>query len=144
MTQIATVQRLLDGPKAEILVCRSSACGHDCASCGGCGPDSMTQVLAQADNPIGARVGDTVLLESESGRVLGLAALLYLVPFVFLFAGYFLASDLFGLGEGAGVAAGLVFLAAGIALNLVSDRRLRRQRSVSLRIVEVIKTCSDM
>ena len=144
MTQIATVQRLLDGQKAEIMVRRPSACGHDCASCGGCGPNSITQVIAVADNEAGARVGDTVRLESGSGRVLGLAALLYLVPLLLLFVGYFLAFGLLRLGEGASVAVGLLFLTAGFAVNLVTDRRLRKQRPVSLRIVEVMKTCSDM
>ena len=37
MTQIATVEKILRGGRAEISVPRKSACGHDCESCSGCG-----------------------------------------------------------------------------------------------------------
>ena len=37
MTQIATVERILDADHAEISVPRKSACGHDCEECAGCG-----------------------------------------------------------------------------------------------------------
>ncbi len=33
MTQIATVERILDDTHAEISVPRKSACGHDCEEC---------------------------------------------------------------------------------------------------------------
>lgn len=144
MTQIATVKRLMGNQKAEVLVRRQSACGHDCASCGGCGPESAAQVTVVADNALGARLGDTVQVESESGRVLGMAAALYLVPLVLLFVGYFLATGLFGLGETAGFAVGLLCLVAGFAANWLLDRRIRARRPVQYRIVEVLKPCSDM
>lgn len=143
MTQIATVKRLVGDQKAEVLVRRQSACGHDCASCGGCGPESATQVTVMADNALGARLGDTVQVESESGRVLGMAAALYLVPLVLLFAGYFLATGLLGLGESAGFAVGLLCLIAGFAANWLLDRHIRARRPVQYRIVEVLKSCSD-
>ena len=37
MTQIATVERIIDSDHAEISVPRKSACGHDCEECAGCG-----------------------------------------------------------------------------------------------------------
>ena len=37
MTQIATVEKILRGGRAEISVPRKSACGHDCEECAGCG-----------------------------------------------------------------------------------------------------------
>lgn len=144
MTQIATVKRLLEDSQAEVLVRRQSACGHDCASCGGCGPESSTQVTAVADNKLGARPGDTVRVESESSRVLGMAFVLYMVPFVLLFAGYLIASGPLGLGEGASFAVGLACLAAGFAANLLVDRRIRTSRPIRFRITEVLKSCSDM
>ena len=33
MTQIATVERIIDADHAEISVPRKSACGHDCEEC---------------------------------------------------------------------------------------------------------------
>lgn len=144
MTQIATVKRLLGADKAEVQVRRPSACGHDCKSCGGCGPDTMTQVTATAENEPGARPGDTVRIESESHKVLGLAAVLYLLPIVLLFVGYFIASGPMGRGEGASLAIGLGFMIVGFVVNWLVDRRLRAKRAVRFRIVEVLKSCSDM
>lgn len=144
MTQIATVKRLLGSDKAEVQVRRSSACGHDCKSCGGCGPDTMTQVTAVADNEPGARPGDTVRVESESRRVLGLAAALYLMPIVLLFVGYFIASGPLERGEGTSLIVGLCCMVAGFVANGLVDRRLRAKRLVQFRIVEVLKSCSDM
>lgn len=144
MTQIATVKRLVGNNQAEVLVRRQSACGHDCASCGGCGPESSAQVTAIADNELGARPGDTVQVESESARVLKMAFVLYLVPLVLLFAGYFVASGPLGLGEGASMAVGLACMIAGFAVNFLVDRRLRKERAVQFRITEVLKPCSDM
>lgn len=144
MTQIATVKRLLGGDKAEVQVRRPSACGHDCKSCGGCGPETMMQVTAVAENEQGARPGDTVRVESESRKVLGLAAALYLMPIVFLFVGYFIASGLLSLGEGVSLVIGLCCMAAAFVVNGLIDRRLRAKRSVRFRIVEVLKSCSDM
>lgn len=144
MTQIAMVKRLVGTDQAEILVRRASACGHDCRSCGGCGPDTMTRVTVVAENEIGARPGDIVRVESESRKVLGLAAALYLVPLVLLFVGYFIASGPLRLAEGASLIVGLGFMAAGLALNWLLDRRLRSNQGVRFRIVEVLKPCSDM
>lgn len=143
MTQIATVKRLLGSNIAEVQVRRPSACGHDCKSCGGCGPDTMTQVTAVAENEAGAHPGDTVRVESESRKVLGLAAVLYLMPVALLFVGYFAASGPLGQGEGISLIVGLCGMIVGFAVNILIDRRLRTKRSVRFRIVEVLKSCSD-
>ena len=37
MTQIATVEQILNPQYAIISVPRKSACGHDCEECAGCG-----------------------------------------------------------------------------------------------------------
>lgn len=144
MTQVAAVKRLVGGNQAEVLVQRRSACGHSCETCGGCGPESAAQVTVVAVNEVGARPGDTVRVESESRRVLGMAAALYLIPFLLLFAGYLLATGPLGLGESAGFAVGLLCMLAGFAANWLTDRRIRGTRPVQFRIVEVLKSCSDM
>lgn len=144
MTQIATVKRLLEDDRAEILVCRRSACGHDCASCGGCGLENTVRVTAPAENLLGAQPGDTVRVESESGRVLGMAFVLYLVPLVLLFFGYFVGVSLLYLSEGASLVLGIVGLAVGVAINLLVDHRLRKAHAVQFRITEVLKSCLDM
>ena len=53
------------GGMAEISVPRKSACGHDCEECAGCGV-SGASVRAAARNPIGAEVGQKVVVESST------------------------------------------------------------------------------
>ena len=67
MTQIATVERILDADHAEISVPRKSACGHDCEECAGCGVTGAA-VHARASNPIGARPGQKVVVEHKRNR----------------------------------------------------------------------------
>ena len=68
MTQIATVERILDQNHAEISVPRKSACGHDCEECAGCGVTG-TAVKARAVNPIGAQPGQKVVVESSTQKI---------------------------------------------------------------------------
>lgn len=116
MEQTATVRTLYTDGTAEIVCRRASACGGDCADCGGC--SGSQAVLARAANPIGAKPGDRVLVQCPSGRVLGAAILVYLLPLVLLFAGVALAG-----GWGAAAVFVLGFVPA-----VWIDRRLARKR----------------
>ena len=87
MTQNALVIAVLDDGTARVQIERMSACGHDCSTCEGCGL-MAAPIEAIAQNPIGAKVGDTVLIESGTKRVLKLASLTYLLPILLLFAFY--------------------------------------------------------
>ena len=144
MTQIATVLRLVGHNKAEVMVCRQSACGHHCASCGACTTEDAAQITVLAENPLGAEAGDLVRVESKSSQVLGIAAAVYLLPFLCLFAGYLIASDLLNWAEGAAVAIGILFMAISFVAAWRLDRRVRTDRPVQFRILEVMKSCSDM
>ena len=88
MTQIATVERILDSGHAEISVPRKSACGHDCEECAGCGVTGAA-VHARARNPIGAAPGQKVVVESSTKKMLHIVALVYLIPVALFFLGYF-------------------------------------------------------
>ena len=87
MTQIATVEKILDSQHAIISVPRKSACGHDCEECAGCGI-SGTAIRAKAINTVGAKIGQKVVVESSTEKMLGIVALVYLTPIVLFFAGY--------------------------------------------------------
>ncbi len=134
MTQRAVVRRRLSGGKVEVQVKRMSACSHDCDSCAGCG--SMVnagEVIAVAQDDLGARVGQSVTVETASSRVLKLAAALYLLPFVGLFGAYLLMGNA-SEGAAALAAVGAFFLVLlGVCIPL--DRYLRRHRAVTLRVV---------
>ena len=68
MTQIATVERILDDTYAEISVPRKSACGHDCEECAGCGVSGIS-FYVNALNTGGARPGQNVVVESETKKM---------------------------------------------------------------------------
>ena len=87
MTQIATVERLLDTDHAVVSVPRKSACGHDCEECAGCGV-SGAAVTARALNPIGAKPGQKVVVESSTRKMLGIVALVYAIPVALFLLGY--------------------------------------------------------
>ena len=134
MTQIATVERILDAEHAEISVPRKSACGHDCEECAGCGVSGIS-VHARAKNLVGARHGQKVVVESSTQKMLGIVALVYLVPVVLFFLGYFLPSEQVGVAlrytlAGFGFVLGIVFA-------VLYDRRLRRAGGVSFTIVKL-------
>jgi sigma-E factor negative regulatory protein RseC len=134
MTQIATVEKILDDSHAEISVPRKSACGHDCEECAGCGVTGMA-VHARANNPIGARPGQKVVVESSTSRMLGIVGLVYLVPIALFLLGYFLTPA--ALGESTRYLLSAVGFFAGIVPAVLYDRRIRRQGGLSFNIVRI-------
>ena len=83
---------------------------------------------------IRAQEGDWVYIESGSAAVLGAAVVVYLLPLLLFFAGYFCAAALHGKA--------IWFGAAGFAVGLLPafwyDRRMRRKPPV-YRIVELVE-----
>ena len=134
MTQIATVERLLYRDYAVISVPRKSACGHDCEECAGCGVTGAA-VEARAANPIGAEPGQKVVVQSDTQKMLGIVAMVYLIPVV-LFLACYLGTMLLVSPSAAGIAGGVGF-AAGIGIAVLYDRRLRRQGGLRFTIVRL-------
>ena len=89
--------------------------------CSGCGA-AQESLLLMARNPIGARPGDLVVIQSETGPVLMGAAVLYMLPLVLFFLGYAL-----GAGLHLGGLLGTLGFLAGIALVVVYDRRFAKK-----------------
>lgn len=135
MTQIATVERIIDANHAEISVPRKSACGHDCEECAGCGVTGAA-VRARALNPIGARPGQKVVVQSDTKKMLRIIALVYLTPVLLFLVGYFAAMAATHSTAVQYLTAGIGF-AAGILLAVLYDRRLRRQGGLSFQIVRL-------
>lgn len=90
MTQVATIEKIVSPTHAVISVARQSACAHDCSECGGCGSTPMA-VQATASNPIGAKVGQQVVVESSSKKLFSIAGVVYLVPLALFLLGYCMA-----------------------------------------------------
>ena len=135
MTQIATVERILDADHAEISVPRKSACGHDCEECAGCGV-SGASVYARASNPIGAQPGQKVVVESSTKKMLRIVVLVYLIPVVLFFVGYFAAMAVTASVAVQYTAAAVGFV-LGIAGAILYDRRLRARGGLSFTITRL-------
>ena len=88
MRQLVQIKKILDDTHAEIFMERPSACGGNCHDCGGCAGDQKRVVIATAVNNIGARVGDQVYVEAETGKILLVIAMVYLVPLALFLASY--------------------------------------------------------
>ncbi|RKJ83144.1 polyunsaturated fatty acid synthase PfaA [Butyricicoccus sp. 1XD8-22] len=135
MTQNAVVKRLLPNGKAEVEVTRQSACGHDCAKCGGgCTEMVSGPILAEAVNAIGAQPNERVVIEGEFRQLMGLAAIVYAVPLV-LFFGLFAVGSLFGLGEGGAAALGIVGFVLGVVGAIQYNKRYKERGTMVFTIV---------
>lgn len=137
MMQIAQVRQVLAGGQAQVAVVRKGACSHDCSKCGGCTPTAnLPTILTVADNHLGAGVGDTVLVESASAPIIGMAAALYLLPMLLLVLGYALGQT-WSLGElgSIGTAAG-GFVLAVVGL-MAWDRHLKKKSAVHFTITQI-------
>jgi len=133
MTQIATVEEILDHGYAKISVPRKSACGHDCEDCAGCGVTGAA-VRARARNDVGARPGQKVLVESSTKKLLGVVAVVYLLPVVFFLLGYFLSD---GLGESVRYLIAVGAAALSFIPSVIYDRYARRHETLTYTILRV-------
>ena len=125
MEQTVKVRSLLPDGRAEVIHLRHSACSGDCHQCAGCGAAQQTMVVP-AENPIGARPGDLVVISSETSGVLKAAAVVYVLPMLLFFGGYALGAQM-DMGAGFGCAGFLLGLAAAVWMD---RRRSKKQKTV--------------
>ena len=133
MTQIATVERLLDSGYAEISVPRKSACGHDCEECAGCGMTGAA-IKARARNDVDAQPGDKVVVESSTKKLFGVIALVYVLPVIFFLLGYFLTE---GLAENWRYVIAIAAAAVSFLPSIFYDRYAQRKEKLTYQIVRL-------
>ena len=114
---------------AKVACLRQSACSGDCHKCSGCGAVEQTVVFT-ASNPLGARPGELVTVESATGPVLKAAAVLYMLPLVLFIAGYLLGMQ-WKLG---GLTGGLAFVLS-IGLVIAYDRLVMKKKNTVYTII---------
>lgn len=132
MTQCGIVTALLPDGKASVSVERQTACGGNCASCGGCAYKSILTAIAV--NDFGAKVGDKVTLQSRSSGVIGAAALVYLLPILTFLIGYVL-SALLGASESVSIMVSVLCLLAGCGAAAWLGRR--RKNRIQFEIISI-------
>lgn len=135
MTQSAIVEGLAANGDAMVRVYQKSACGHDCSDCSGiCG--AKKTITVQARNPLQARPGDLVTVETLTKRIIQAAALVYLLPLAALLLSCFLGYALGG-SETVQALAGLGGLVVGCACAVAVNRFIRRDRPLEYTIINI-------
>lgn len=129
MLQLVKVLSVGADDTAQVMYIRESACSGDCHKCSGCGAAKQTMIFT-AQNPIGAKPGELVHVESASGPVLQAAAVLYLLPLALFIAAY-----LVGMQWHMGGLLGFLAFAAGIGLVIAYDRLVMRKKNTVYTIV---------
>ena len=129
MQQLVRVRQVHPDGTATVIHIRESACSGDCHKCSGCGA-AKEAILLEAQNPIGAKPGDLVKVESDTGSVLKAAAVMYMVPMILFFVGYAIG-DALHLG-GAWMGGG--FFAASIGLAILYDRKVVKKQNTGYTI----------
>lgn len=121
MTQTVRVRKVFADGMAEVIHIRQSACSGECHKCSGCGATQETMQLT-AKNPIGAKPGDMVIIESQTGPVLKATAIVYMLPLAMFFLGY-----LVGMTWGKGPLCGCLAFALGIGISILYDRLVAKK-----------------
>jgi positive regulator of sigma E activity len=140
MKTLATVVEIENDNIATVSVARHAACdgchknadGTGCSVCTLLGGNREARVRAR--NTAGAAVGDTVEVESRTGRMLLYAALVFLLPVVLCLAGYFVG---FAISSSEGVALGVA--AAAFVLTLFAIRLFSRLVIAQRLDVEILR-----
>lgn len=122
MQQLVRVVKCGADGTARVLHLRQSACSGDCHQCAGCGAQQETLIF-DAQNPIGATVGDVVYVSASSSSVLAAAAIMYMLPLLLFFLGYALGELLHQA-----VLTGCLAFALGICLAVLYDRLVVKRR----------------
>ncbi len=136
MTQIATVEKVIDNEFAEIAVPRKSACGHDCEDCAGCGVAGYA-VHAVARNEVNAQPGDKVVVESSTKKVMSVVVLVYIVPFIAFFIGYAVGHMGLHFDDVMSGFVGVLFFLLGLVPALMYNRHVKKNGTLQYHIVRL-------
>lgn len=143
MKQKAVVKSIVAG-YAMVEVARNSMCdgcvnqnceSHTCAA--GAMFGSAKTMTVRAQDPLGAAVGDTVWVETADSRVLGNAALVFLMPIAVCMLLYAAADALFATDWIAYAAAGVGFVGAFGVLGLLEKKKKKEEPDIV--ITEIVQ-----
>ena len=138
MQQQVRVLNINPDGSAQVIYLRQSACSGDCHKCSGCGAVEQSMIFA-ARNPIGARPGDLVNVESATGPVLKAAAVLYMLPLVLFVAAY-----LVGMQWHLGGITGALGFVLGIAIAVAYDRLVMKKKNTEYTIIGYVPKAQQM
>lgn len=104
--------------------------GKECDGCNLCSAFGDKSTVLEADNAVGARSGDRVIVEIRPGIVVGHSLLIFIMPVLLLMVGYLLGHSLpwprVMSGEGSGVVTAILFFLLSFPLIKLFDLRFSR------------------
>ena len=139
MEQFVRVKEVYDDGTALVFRIRESACSGDCHKCSGCGAAKET-VTFTAKNPIGARRGELVKVESQTAPVLKAAVVLYVLPLILFFLGYYLGT----LPGSFGALGGCLGFALGVVIVIAYDRLVARKANLTYTITAYAESVPNL
>lgn len=125
-----------DSDKAEILVMRESACGGHCDKCSTSCSQTVTIITK---NDANVSPGELVEIEADASEIIGLAALFYIVPLIFLIFGvivskWLLPTGAYGLTSDI---AAVLMAAVFCAVSLLGIRVITKDREIDYHIKKI-------
>jgi len=135
---IGFVVEIHEDGQATVVAEKGQGCGS-CSTVSQChGGRAIQNEKTSAFNPIGAAVGDRVLLTVESGALLSRMAVLYLLPVFGMLTGAFTGAFMFHGGGGPDSGTSIAFGLAGFVLGFVLSVAISRFWSAARPVVPVI------
>ncbi len=137
-----------DGKIAVIEVSRASMCEgcHKLSGDGGCGghceitglvAGNGKTMTARAQNNIGAAAGDRVEVESDSGRVMWYAALVFILPIIVCGLFYYFGDMIFDTTLGAVISAAVGFVLSFVGIAVFD--RAKKDKLPDIKITKIIE-----
>ncbi len=120
----------LDGEYAIVEVMRSSGC-VGCSKQEGC-IACKKRMESRAYNPIGAKPGDSVTLESDSRTVLMYAVVVFVLPLVLTIAAYMISSLFISSLKGQILVSACIFVLTYVIIYFTLDRSPETKKSVRI------------
>lgn len=111
-----------------------------CSRCGLC-QSKDKKILIETSNELGLNLGNRVKMELKETSGIKAALIVYLIPILFIFLGYFIGLWICSLTNrpSIGIICGIgIFLTAFLIIH-ICDRKLAKKRQEIFKIVEIIK-----
>ncbi|MBU0574359.1 MAG: SoxR reducing system RseC family protein [Candidatus Margulisbacteria bacterium] len=107
----------------------------NCARCGACSAAASGKMALEADNGVGAQVGDSVLVGISGPSKVVFPFVVFGLPIVFLFIGYFIGNL---ISEQLAIILGVAALVLGFFALRMLDRKLIKSKRFKNRITKKI------
>lgn len=134
MISTAKVIKILNDDIAVVEVSRQTACASDChsdcASYHACSKTSKT-VVSYAKNTIDAKIGDIVKVSSKTSTIILNAIIVYVLPIILFFCGYFATSTLYQI-ENLRVLGGFISFTISIVFAIIYNRKISNKITIEI------------